>query len=99
MIKIRRRALPPFFFALGGLVLLALAYDFFTGGRLLGRFGDLVYANSRGEERSHPLWIAVTHLFNHQTHHRGQLTTLLSQAGIDPGVTDFFVPAIAFLGE
>ena len=26
--------------------------------------------------------------FNHQTHHRGQLTTLLSQAGHDPGVTD-----------
>jgi uncharacterized damage-inducible protein DinB len=30
----------------------------------------------------------VTHMFNHQTHHRGQLTTLLSQMGIDPGVTD-----------
>jgi uncharacterized damage-inducible protein DinB len=27
-------------------------------------------------------------MFNHQTHHRGQLTTLLTQAGIDPGVTD-----------
>jgi uncharacterized damage-inducible protein DinB len=35
-----------------------------------------------------PLWVAVTHFFNHQTHHRGQLTTLLSQRGIDPGVTD-----------
>jgi len=30
----------------------------------------------------------VTHFFNHQTHHRGQLTTLLSQAGVEPGVTD-----------
>jgi uncharacterized damage-inducible protein DinB len=30
----------------------------------------------------------VTHFFNHQTHHRGQLTTLLSQAGAEPGVTD-----------
>jgi uncharacterized damage-inducible protein DinB len=28
------------------------------------------------------------HFFNHQTHHRGQITTLLSQAGIDVGVTD-----------
>ena len=28
------------------------------------------------------------HFFNHQTHHRGQVTTLLSQRGIDPGVTD-----------
>jgi uncharacterized damage-inducible protein DinB len=30
----------------------------------------------------------VVHFFNHQTHHRGQVTTLLSQCGIDPGVTD-----------
>ncbi|MGI0488477.1 DinB family protein [Pantanalinema rosaneae CENA516] len=35
-----------------------------------------------------PTWVLVTHLFNHQTHHRGQLTTLLSQLGYDPGVTD-----------
>ena len=32
--------------------------------------------------------LAVTHFFNHQTHHRGQLTTLLMQQGIDPGATD-----------
>ena len=37
---------------------------------------------------SFPLWFAVQHFFNHQTHHRGQLTTLLTQAGVDPGVTD-----------
>ncbi len=36
----------------------------------------------------HPLWWSVGHLFNHQTHHRGQVTTLLLQAGQDPGVTD-----------
>ncbi|HEY9699911.1 MAG TPA: DinB family protein [Trichocoleus sp.] len=35
-----------------------------------------------------PNWVLVTHLFNHQTHHRGQLTTLLSQLGHDLGVTD-----------
>jgi uncharacterized damage-inducible protein DinB len=35
-----------------------------------------------------PMWIAVTHFFNHQAHHRGQITTLLSQLGRDPGVTD-----------
>jgi uncharacterized damage-inducible protein DinB len=27
-------------------------------------------------------------MFNHQTHHRGQATTLLMQLGIDPGATD-----------
>ena len=30
----------------------------------------------------------LMNFFNHQTHHRGQVTTLLSQAGIDVGVTD-----------
>ena len=38
--------------------------------------------------RSHPFWAALTHFFDHQAHHRGQLTTLLVQAGVDPGVTD-----------
>ena len=28
------------------------------------------------------------HFFSHGTHHRGQLTTLLKQAGVDPGATD-----------
>ncbi len=40
------------------------------------------------QPRKCPLGLAVAHFFNHQTHHRGQLTTLLSQRGIDPGVTD-----------
>ena len=40
------------------------------------------------QPRSHPLWFAVLHFFNHQTHHRGQVTTLLSQRGVDYGVTD-----------
>jgi len=35
-----------------------------------------------------PMALAVAHFFNHQTHHRGQATTLLMQRGIDPGVTD-----------
>lgn len=34
------------------------------------------------------LWQGVAQLFNHETHHRGQVTTLLMQAGRDPGVTD-----------
>jgi len=40
------------------------------------------------QRRVLPLWFAVQHFFNHQTHHRGQLTTLLWQAGEDFGVTD-----------
>lgn len=38
--------------------------------------------------RRYEMWLAVTHFFNHQTHHRGQLTALLSQCGVDYGVTD-----------
>ena len=47
----------------------------------------LVYTR-RGTTFDHPLSWSVAHLFNHQTHHRGQVTTLLMQAGHDPGVTD-----------
>jgi len=46
------------------------------------------YKNTKGVEREHAAWQALTHFFNHQTHHRGQITTLLSQAGVDVGVTD-----------
>jgi uncharacterized damage-inducible protein DinB len=39
-------------------------------------------------ERTVPLWAVVQHMFNHQTHHRGQLTAMIEQAGYDCGVTD-----------
>jgi uncharacterized damage-inducible protein DinB len=41
-----------------------------------------------GKTRTLPAALAVVHMFNHGTHHRGQLTTLMKQAGVDPGVTD-----------
>jgi uncharacterized damage-inducible protein DinB len=44
----------------------------------------------RGKKHQAPLWWTVAHVFNHQTHHRGQITTLLSQQGCDPGVTDLY---------
>lgn len=54
----------------------------------------LVYMR-RGQRQGSPLWWAVAHVFNHQTHHRGQITALLTQQGCDPGSTDLF----AMLGE
>ena len=46
-----------------------------------------------GKVRTVPHWVLVTHMFNHQTHHRGQATTLLSQMGLDVGATDLpFMP-------
>ena len=51
--------------------------------------GTLSYT-SRVDGRSRELSraVAAIHFFNHGTHHRGQLTTLMKQAGCDPGVTD-----------
>ncbi len=43
---------------------------------------------SDGGLRQLPAWIAATHLFQHATHHRGQVLTLLKQAGKDFGITD-----------
>jgi len=40
------------------------------------------------ENLAFPTWLAITHFFNHQTHHRGQLSTLLGQQDLDYGVTD-----------
>jgi uncharacterized damage-inducible protein DinB len=45
-------------------------------------------SNVDGKIRILPTWLLITHMFNHQTHHRGQLTTLLSQLGYNPGITD-----------
>jgi len=48
----------------------------------------LSYENMKGEAQSKNFSSLMLHLFNHQTHHRGQATTLLSQQGLDVGVTD-----------
>lgn len=49
------------------------------------------YSGLTKSTRTKPAWLLVTHLFNHQTHHRGQVTTLLSQYGINPGETDLML--------
>jgi len=49
------------------------------------------YRNMAGEKHEQSLGALLQHLFNHQTHHRGQVTTLLFQAGIDPEATDLLV--------
>ncbi|TQV67271.1 damage-inducible protein DinB [Exilibacterium tricleocarpae] len=52
-------------------------------------------SNVDKKERSVPRRILIQHLFNHQTHHRGQLTTLLSQLGLEYGSTDLpFLPEL-----
>ncbi len=52
---------------------------------------DLTYTSSKGVVSRRNFAELVSHLFNHQTHHRGQISTLLYQKGIDIGVTDFLM--------
>jgi len=48
----------------------------------------LHYSNMRGVSADKNFFSLLVHFFNHQTHHRGQATTLLTQAGLDVGTTD-----------
>ena len=48
----------------------------------------LAYANTKGVVSGKRFGSLALHFFNHQTHHRGQASTLLLQAGVDIGVTD-----------
>jgi uncharacterized damage-inducible protein DinB len=52
---------------------------------------DMTYKSTKGVPYRHVMWWALTHFFNHQTHHRGQATTLLSQLGRDVGITDLLI--------
>lgn len=51
----------------------------------------LSYHDIKGAPANKRYSSLVLHFFNHQTHHRGQVSTLLSQAGEDIGVTDLLV--------
>jgi uncharacterized damage-inducible protein DinB len=52
---------------------------------------DLHYVTTRGIPGARNFFGLIMHFINHQTHHRGQASTLLSQAGIDIGVTDLLM--------
>lgn len=52
-----------------------------------------------GSSRQHaraPVWVVATHLFNHQTHHRGQVHAMLTAAGAQTEDTDLFLMPRAF---
>jgi uncharacterized damage-inducible protein DinB len=57
-------------------------------------------AASDGKRRRLAAWVAATHLFQHGTHHRGQVTTRLAQAGLDTGATDLpWLPGVVRVVE
>ncbi|HEY4145970.1 DinB family protein [Pinirhizobacter sp.] len=56
----------------------------------------IAYTSRAGGTFTYEFFPLVAHCFNHQTHHRGQVTTLLAQAGLDIGDTDLIVIAPPF---
>jgi uncharacterized damage-inducible protein DinB len=61
--------------------------------------GDLGwYSGALGRQMAAPRALLLTHLFNHQTHHRGQVHALLTAAGAATGDTDLFVIAMEQAG-
>ena len=55
----------------------------------------LAYTDTRGEDKSLPVKVILTHLFNHQTHHRGQATQMLRQLGVaEPPALDLLYFAL-----
>jgi uncharacterized damage-inducible protein DinB len=49
------------------------------------------YSGLAKTERTAPTGYLVMHMFNHQTHHRGQVHALLTRSHLDPGVTDLWL--------
>ncbi len=57
----------------------------------------ITYTTTEGDSITKAVADITQHLFNHQTHHRGQLTCLLSQFGVDYGCMD--LPVIVSEGS
>ena len=56
------------------------------------RVNELVeYRSTDGGLHSKELRTILTHWFNHQTHHRGQITALIHQQGYEFGTTDLIL--------
>lgn len=48
----------------------------------------LEYVSLAGDPVSDPMSLILPHVFNHQTHHRGQVHDMLSQAGVATPISD-----------
>jgi uncharacterized damage-inducible protein DinB len=46
------------------------------------------YSGAAKHDIKRPRWLIVAHMLNHQTHHRGQIHCMLTQAGGKPHDTD-----------
>jgi uncharacterized damage-inducible protein DinB len=64
------------------------ALSAWVAGLTLDQLAAPLEYTRRGQKQKSPLWWAVAHLFNHQTHHRGQVHGMLSQTEIPPPPLD-----------
>jgi uncharacterized damage-inducible protein DinB len=49
------------------------------------------WKNLKGEPKTAPFWVVVRHVVNHQTYHRGQISSMLRRLGHAPKATDMVV--------
>ena len=59
-----------------------------TPGQMAASFS---WKNLKGEVRSAPFWAVLRHVVNHQTYHRGQISSMLRRLGAKPVSTDMVV--------
>ena len=50
--------------------------------------GLIIYINNEGRRLEDPTHLLLTHFFNHETHHRGQIHDMLSQTGVETPILD-----------
>ena len=65
----------------------------YVGGLSAADFSaDFEYATTSGRPQRQPRWEALVHLFNHQTHHRGQAHAILTRLGVaEPPPLDLLI--------
>jgi len=49
------------------------------------------FSGALGRDVQKPFELCVAHMFNHQTHHRGQVHAMMTAAGLQAPVTDLFI--------
>ncbi|HZS10304.1 MAG TPA: DinB family protein [Blastocatellia bacterium] len=56
---------------------------------------DLSYTNTKGERAALPLGQQMQHVVNHSSYHRGQVTAMIRQLGVQPPTTDLLYYLLA----
>jgi uncharacterized damage-inducible protein DinB len=62
--------------------------SFFAGLEAAFWTRSFAYTNNQGKDYVESAHVACSHLFNHQTHHRGQVHVMLSQTPVAPPSLD-----------